>query len=78
MWGKEQCNPLGMPADLAEQLIVKSKNETVLCPNCLAKRHQCFVCKREGAEGRDVRKCLVAACGRFYHNRCKPEEAIIW
>lgn len=29
---------------------------TFECPNCLAKQHQCFYCKQDGAEKVDVFK----------------------
>lgn len=52
VWGGDVCNPLGLPRDLAE--LLTASNVQFVCPNCLAGRHQCFVCKVEGTAGRDV------------------------
>ena len=40
--------------ELMQYLI--DRHTTFECPNCLAKKHQCFSCKREGTEGKDVFK----------------------
>ncbi|KAI7842773.1 hypothetical protein COHA_003520 [Chlorella ohadii] len=63
-----ECNLLGLPSDLAELLATTS--DTFRCPNCLAGVQQCFICKKEGEENKDVFKCIHASCGRHYHPKC--------
>lgn len=50
LWDSKLCNPMGMPADLGK-LLLAHHSETFICPNCLASRHQCFVCKKLGSTG---------------------------
>jgi len=45
---------VGDMQELMQYLI--DRHTTFECPNCLAKTHQCFSCKREGTEGKDVIK----------------------
>lgn len=41
------CNPLQMGAELYTHY-ANNVNALLECPNCLAHRHQCFICKQEG------------------------------
>ena len=41
------CNPMGCSRELFSH--IQASNEPFECPNCLARVHQCFVCKKEGA-----------------------------
>ncbi|KAL4452599.1 hypothetical protein ABPG75_008261 [Micractinium tetrahymenae] len=66
------CNMLLLPLDLARHLA--NSNETLLCPNCLAGKHQCYICKGEGKADEEVFKCINASCGRHYHPECVGEE----
>lgn len=68
---KSECNILGVAPDLAEALVTSSV--PFLCPCCLAKEQQCFACGEFGHEGTEVKRCLVASCGRFYHSTCMKE-----
>ncbi|KAJ8286320.1 hypothetical protein GJAV_G00037110 [Gymnothorax javanicus] len=40
---------------------------TFTCAECRTGTHTCFSCK---ASDRDVRRCVVEGCGRFYHELC--------
>lgn len=35
--------------------------------------HECFMCKKLGD---DVRRCMVPACGKFYHGECVASHAL--
>ncbi|KAK9814428.1 hypothetical protein WJX72_005780 [[Myrmecia] bisecta] len=70
---KGACNPMHVPADLYGKLV--KDDDPFLCPNCLAKCHQCFVCGKEGLSSnqrgkQEVFKCAVADCTHFYHPAC--------
>ena len=82
-WSQEVCNSMGMSQDLARFLEAPDGLSAAFkCPNCLAGRHQCFVCKREGwsthqgpggsqePHNREVYNCTASSCGRFYHPAC--------
>jgi hypothetical protein len=40
------------------------------CDECRTGRHSCFVCGIEGRDGRDVSKCSLNKCGKYYHWTC--------
>ena len=71
-WEPLGCNPLGCSRELFAH--IQASNEPFECPNCLARVHQCFVCKKEGASDsskgpQEVFRCaahtraLVQYCG---------------
>ena len=68
---EDHCNVLNLAPDLAEALVTSSV--PFLCPCCLAKEQQCFACGEFGEEGTEVKGCIVASCGRFYHPKCMKE-----
>ncbi|XP_035382904.1 histone-lysine N-methyltransferase NSD2 [Electrophorus electricus] len=37
------------------------------CQQCTSGVHECFVCKKPGKE---VKRCVVPTCGKFYHSEC--------
>lgn len=39
------------------------------CEECRSGRHLCFACKLEETD-QVTRKCAVASCGKFYHEKC--------
>lgn len=41
-----------------------------LCVNCVEGVHPCFVCKIEGKDIKEVNKCSVPNCGKYYHRAC--------
>ncbi|XP_018083498.1 histone-lysine N-methyltransferase NSD2 isoform X2 [Xenopus laevis] len=38
-----------------------------LCDECTSGAHSCFVCKEIN---KDVKRCIVSHCGKFYHESC--------
>ncbi|GAA6083754.1 histone-lysine N-methyltransferase NSD2 isoform X1 [Tachysurus ichikawai] len=44
-----------------------------LCQQCTSGVHECFMCKKLGD---DVRRCMVSACGKFYHGECVASHAL--
>ncbi|XP_040826241.1 histone-lysine N-methyltransferase NSD3 isoform X2 [Ochotona curzoniae] len=38
-----------------------------ICVECQTGQHPCFSCK---VSGKDVKRCSVGACGKFYHEAC--------
>lgn len=38
-----------------------------ICNECRTGIHTCFVCKQSG---KDVKRCLLPLCGKFYHEEC--------
>ncbi|XP_053334327.1 histone-lysine N-methyltransferase, H3 lysine-36 specific [Clarias gariepinus] len=38
-----------------------------VCQECTKGVHTCFVCKKPG---KDVRRCMIPVCGKFYHMEC--------
>lgn len=38
-----------------------------ICTECKTGQHPCFSCK---VPGKDVKRCSVGACGKFYHEAC--------
>ncbi|XP_026794158.3 histone-lysine N-methyltransferase, H3 lysine-36 specific isoform X1 [Pangasianodon hypophthalmus] len=44
-----------------------------LCQQCTSGIHECFMCKKLG---HDVRRCMVPACGKFYHGECIASHAL--
>ncbi|MCJ8740548.1 hypothetical protein PDJAM_G00060300 [Pangasius djambal] len=44
-----------------------------LCQQCTSGLHECFMCKKLG---HDVRRCMVPACGKFYHGECIASHAL--
>uniref|UniRef100_A0A2K6F557 Nuclear receptor binding SET domain protein 3 n=1 Tax=Propithecus coquereli TaxID=379532 RepID=A0A2K6F557_PROCO len=38
-----------------------------ICVECKTGQHPCFSCK---VSGKDVKRCSVGACGKFYHEAC--------
>ncbi|XP_068931997.1 histone-lysine N-methyltransferase NSD3 isoform X1 [Petaurus breviceps papuanus] len=42
-------------------------NGRFLCTECKTGHHTCFSCK---VPGKDVKRCSVTACGKFYHETC--------
>ncbi|XP_074143359.1 histone-lysine N-methyltransferase NSD3 isoform X5 [Sminthopsis crassicaudata] len=42
-------------------------NGRFLCTECKTGQHTCFSCK---VPGKDVKRCSVTACGKFYHEAC--------
>ncbi|KAL2077525.1 hypothetical protein ACEWY4_027029 [Coilia grayii] len=38
-----------------------------VCKECTTGVHTCFVCK---TSGRDVKRCMIPVCGKFYHMDC--------
>ncbi|XP_046714681.1 histone-lysine N-methyltransferase, H3 lysine-36 specific [Silurus meridionalis] len=38
-----------------------------ICQECTTGVHTCFVCKKPG---KDVRRCMIPVCGKFYHMEC--------
>ncbi|XP_010347014.1 histone-lysine N-methyltransferase NSD3 isoform X3 [Saimiri boliviensis] len=38
-----------------------------ICMECKTGQHPCFSCK---VSGKDVKRCSVGACGKFYHEAC--------
>ena len=38
------------------QYLCSGGEDTFECPNCLAKEHQCFYCKQDGVEQKNVFK----------------------
>eukprot|EP01028_Stygiella_incarcerata_P012115 TRINITY_DN7284_c0_g1_i4.p1 TRINITY_DN7284_c0_g1~~TRINITY_DN7284_c0_g1_i4.p1 ORF type:complete len:598 (+),score=152.71 TRINITY_DN7284_c0_g1_i4:349-2142(+) len=41
-----------------------------MCSDCLHRRHRCFVCEEYGEDDKDVIKCAVPSCGKFFHVAC--------
>jgi hypothetical protein len=41
-----------------------------MCSDCLHRRHRCFVCGEYGQDGKDVLKCCIPSCGKFFHIKC--------
>ncbi|KAF5891361.1 histone-lysine N-methyltransferase NSD2-like isoform X1, partial [Clarias magur] len=44
-----------------------------LCQQCTSGTHECFMCKKVGD---DARRCMVPACGKFYHGECIASHAL--
>ncbi|KAI5620223.1 histone-lysine N-methyltransferase, H3 lysine-36 and H4 lysine-20 specific [Silurus asotus] len=44
-----------------------------LCQQCTSGLHECFMCKKLGD---DVRRCMVPACGKYYHGECVASNAL--
>lgn len=65
------CNPLKLNTKAKKRLATY----IFTCPNCITGRQNCFVCKREGLEGKDVFQCKEKGCGRFFHPECVGERA---
>ncbi|KAK9844902.1 hypothetical protein WJX74_008431 [Apatococcus lobatus] len=68
------CNILGIPPELLK--VLQESSEQFLCPLCLAGIHRCYTCQQlacsqDGELGaRELYRCAVATCGRFYHPSC--------
>ncbi|KAG9351954.1 hypothetical protein JZ751_023205 [Albula glossodonta] len=43
-----------------------------VCQECTSGVHTCFVCKKPG---KDVRRCMIPVCGKFYHGECIAKHA---
>ncbi|KAG7484718.1 hypothetical protein MATL_G00052960 [Megalops atlanticus] len=43
-----------------------------VCQECTTGVHTCFVCKNPG---KDVRRCMIPVCGKFYHGECIAKHA---
>jgi uncharacterized Zn finger protein (UPF0148 family) len=40
------------------------------CDDCSKNMNQCFFCKQKGEIGRELMKCKVHQCGKYYHYKC--------
>ncbi|XP_058271266.1 histone-lysine N-methyltransferase NSD2 isoform X2 [Hemibagrus wyckioides] len=47
--------------------LTEPQSRKFLCQECTSGVHECFMCKKLGG---DVRRCMVPACGKFYHGEC--------
>ncbi|KAK3524296.1 hypothetical protein QTP70_027035 [Hemibagrus guttatus] len=47
--------------------LTEPQSRKFLCQQCTSGVHECFICKKLGG---DVRRCMVPACGKFYHGEC--------
>ncbi|CAD7704649.1 unnamed protein product [Ostreobium quekettii] len=68
----EDCNPLGVPTDLAKAIM--EGHSSFECPNCATGIQQCYSCKEEGpSQGphQDLYRCSHINCGKFYCMRCR-------
>uniref|UniRef100_A0A673WXX1 [histone H3]-lysine(36) N-dimethyltransferase n=1 Tax=Salmo trutta TaxID=8032 RepID=A0A673WXX1_SALTR len=45
-----------------------------VCQECKSGVHTCFACKKPGE---DVRRCMIPACGKFYHGECIANHALV-
>eukprot|EP00063_Salmo_salar_P018648 XP_013993483.1 PREDICTED: histone-lysine N-methyltransferase, H3 lysine-36 and H4 lysine-20 specific-like isoform X4 [Salmo salar] len=45
-----------------------------VCQECKSGVHTCFACKKPGE---DVRRCMIPACGKFYHGGCIANHALV-
>jgi hypothetical protein len=41
-----------------------------LCQDCSDGQHNCFICGVRGADNKEVFKCHVQTCGKYYHHPC--------
>eukprot|EP01034_Spumella_vulgaris_P034511 gene34511-42559_t len=56
--------------DLLFSAIHDTSDPNWLCDECATNSHACFVCKVKGVDLKDVFKCSVGSCGKFYHQEC--------
>ncbi|XP_038651346.1 histone-lysine N-methyltransferase NSD2-like [Scyliorhinus canicula] len=47
--------------------LTKMPEGKFMCRECTTGVHTCFVCRENG---KDVKRCLMALCGKFYHMEC--------
>ena len=74
-WEAYDCNPLGCSRELFAH--VQASNEPFECPNCLARVHQCSVCKVEGASDASAGAQEVFRCAGTLRAACTPVDILV-